>query len=285
MSTTASSRPVDMLILGMGWSGTYVATLLTSLDISFEATTTTGRDGTLKFEYDPDSTDPTPFEQLPDAKTVLVTFPLRGKQSALNLADLYEQTHASTAVTQQYILLGSTRPYSTTAGDAGDVWVDRNSNPDLTIDAPRQEAEAALLARGGRGGRGSGCVLNLAGLYGGTRDPRNWVPRVAPDLPALRGKGSLHVIHGEDVAQAVLAVSRDFTPGERWLVTDTRVYCWWDLAAAWGDRDEARWVLRLMEEAGVRGLPRPVEMLGRAVDSTAFWRRFGVVPLRPSLKP
>ena len=47
--------------------------------------------------------------------------------------------------------------------------------------------------------------------------PRNWVSRVAGSKEQLAGKKSLHVIHGVDVARAIIAVVGDFTPGERWV--------------------------------------------------------------------
>jgi hypothetical protein len=34
----------------------------------------------------------------------------------------------------------------------------------------------------------NGCVLNLAGLYGGERDPKNWVTRVAKTKDEVKGK-------------------------------------------------------------------------------------------------
>jgi hypothetical protein len=45
------------------------------------------------------------------------------------------------------------------------------------------------------------------------------------------------MIHGHDVARAILAVHAHPTraTGERWILTDNRVYDWWDLASAWGN--------------------------------------------------
>ncbi|KAJ3175199.1 hypothetical protein HDU87_006434 [Geranomyces variabilis] len=286
MSSTVAPSPekVDLLILGLGWAGAYVATLLSSLHIPYAATTTSGRDSTIKFAYDPQSTDAEPFRALPATKTLLITFPIRGEPALTNFLTLYAKTHASEPA-PNYILFGSTRPYTppppppphSSGGSSSSVWVDRDSTPDPSIDAPRQESEAALLAHHG------GCVINLAGLYGGTRDPRRWVSRVAPTLAALKEKGSLHLVHGKDVAQAVVAVANAFTPSQRWLLTDMRVYDWWDLAAVWGEGDEARWALELMDETKCRALPRQPELLGRAVDSRAFWKHFGIVPLVPSV--
>lgn len=70
-----------------------------------------------------------------------------------------------------------------------------------------------------------------------------------------------------------------------------RIYDWWDLASAWGDPTKDReggaqgrqpqWVMELMAEHGVKGLPRPVELLGRALDTREFWGRFSITPLWP----
>ena len=88
------------------------------------------------------------------------------------------------------------------------------------------------------------------------------------------------MIHGLDVARAVLAVHAHMAlaAGQRWLLTDGRVYDWWDLASAWGDSSvlaapapgadsdselaladappgpQPVWVRELMAEAGVRAL-------------------------------
>jgi hypothetical protein len=99
------------------------------------------------------------------------------------------------------------------------------------------------------------------------------------------------LIHGHDLARAILVVHEhpQIAAGQRWLLTDIRVYDWWDLAAAWDDGksldasdnpQRARWVQELMAERAVRALPRPVEMLGRAMDSREFWETFRLLPER-----
>jgi hypothetical protein len=74
--------------------------------------------------------------------------------------------------------------------------------------------------------------------------------------------------------------------GQRFLLTDLRVYDWWDLASAWAHSDPSslaanagQWVLELMEEHGVRALPRTPEDIGRALDSREFWTTFGLRPV------
>ena len=192
-----------MLILGAGWTSTFLIPLLNRENIAYAATTTTGRDGTLKFTFDPDSDSPEPYKILPNAQTILITFPLAGKGASALLLKLYAATHPSTR--PQWIQLGSTSIYSMPEQT---LWVTRRSAYDKSN--ARAVAEDELLALGG-------CVLNLAGLWGGARQPRDWIDRVAATKGQLEGKTSLHMVHGVDVARGVVAVSRAFTAGERWV--------------------------------------------------------------------
>lgn len=112
-----------------------------------------------------------------------------------------------------------------------------------------------------------------------------------------RKRKAIHMVHGEDVARAVVAVHKKFTPAQRWLITDTRVYDWWDLLASYGAdmrrKEEGgglieegeqiylelgKWVGEFMVEEGIRALPRSPETLGRVCDSTHFWHTMGVWP-------
>ncbi|KAI8904553.1 hypothetical protein BC831DRAFT_496316 [Entophlyctis helioformis] len=287
--TTMPPSSVQLLILGQGFIGAYVHALCDRLAISSVGTSTTGRAGTVPFVFDPASSDPAPFASLPSADTVLITFPLQGPQSPLTLTSLYRQTHPDRDTS--FILLGSTRAWTPAAAGRGgasapaaDVWVDRHAPIDSSTD-PRLQAEAALLSA--TTVRAS--VLNLSGLWGGQRQPRNWLARVGATKAALRDKGSVHLIHGHDVARVVVRMMDPsyFTPGERWIVTDLQVYDWWDLAMVWGVSTDAQtgkdtvlpqatWVEELMAETGVRGLPRDVGLLGRALDARDLWRRMGL---------
>jgi len=105
------------------------------------------------------------------------------------------------------------------------------------------------------------------------------------------------MIHGSDLARAILAVHTHFSLalGQRWLLTDARVYDWWDLASAWGTNGEGRigevpegphpaWVKELMDEEKVRALPREMAKLGRLLDGRDFWKTFGLSPARARLQ-
>jgi hypothetical protein len=272
-------KSVDLLILGAGWTSHFLIPLLKDESISFAATTTTGHDSTIPFKFDPDSTDTTPYRQLPSAKTVLVTFPLKGPGQSKLLTSLYRSVHGNENF---WIQLGSTGIFT------APHWNDYSSPYDTTN--VRAIAEDELRDLGG-------CVLNLAGLYGGERDPKNWVTRVATTKEQVKGKLALHLVHGADVAWAIVGVyrTREEMEGRRWVVTDLRVYDWWDLIQDWGaevqrrvaeregqERAEAleytKWVGELMLEGGVRSLPREPEVLGRVLDSRAFWKSIGHWP-------
>lgn len=301
--------PVDLLILGAGWTSQFLIPLLQKKSITYAATTTTGHPSythpTIPFVYDPTSPSLTPYTLLPPATTILITFPLKGNHQSPHLVSQYLKTHPSLPTAPKWIQLGSTGIFNSPH------WNTHDSPYDTTN--PRAIAEDELL-------RLNGCVLNLSGLYGGERDPRNWVARVATTKGEVEKKKALHVVHGEDVARAIVAVHENFEGGKRWLVSDLRVYDWWDLIQEWGaevsdselasgselvrDNEPASsraessnselqsipaepkklqyktWIGELMFEHNVRSLPRSAEDLGRVLDSRAFWGAMGIWPAR-----
>lgn len=299
-------RELDILILGGGWTATFLIPQLREQGLSFAATTTDGRQvagsPTLKWHFDPaaPSEDQThAFSALPRARHVLITFPLKGPGQSSLVVKAYGATHGDddggdggSTCRSRFIQLGSTGIWQADSAQA--PWLDRKS---AYVGDARAAAEEELLGLGG-------CVLNLAGLWGGARDPRHWVDRVATTKEAVRGKKSLHMIHGVDVARVIVAVVRaDWEAvgrGQRWMVTDGFVYDWWSLFAGWADtgredeggRDgvvgaepikQARWVYELMGEEDVRALPRSMEVLGRCYDTRELWRTLGIAPLKAGL--
>ncbi|KAI1773911.1 hypothetical protein F4818DRAFT_85599 [Hypoxylon cercidicola] len=279
---------VELLILGAGWTSTFLIPLLEREGIKYAATTTTGRNGTIRFRFDPTSSDPTPFRTLPYAETVLITFPLRGIGQAAHLVRMYESTHKHKP---RFVQLGATSIWT------APTWQDESSSYERTD--PRAIAEDELMTCS------DGAVLNLAGLYGASRQPRDWVDRVVKSKADLKGKGALHVIHGQDVARAIVALHRNFTPGKRWLLSDMHVYDWWDLTQDWSIRTLAEndsegvdvpptkiekqkqllaWVGELMVEEGVRALPRDTSSLGRVLDGRGFWRTMGIWPTQGRIR-
>ena len=212
---TSKPSNVDILILGAGWTSTFLIPQLKKENITYAATTTTGRDGTykFKFEYDSDNLDvveenPEQYAALPVGRTILITFPLKGKGQSNYLSNLYTKSHAPQSKPYQFIQLGSTGIWQI---DGQDQWVTRHSRYDK--ENSRAIAEDELMKNVG------GCVLNLAGLWGGERQPRKWIDRVAKTKEQLKEKKSLHMIHGLDVARGIIAVHKRFSQaaGQRFV--------------------------------------------------------------------
>lgn len=284
-------KDLDILILGAGWTSTFLIPLLQSRNLTFAATTRDGRKvagvETIKWSFDPDedpsnTNEKSQFAKLPSAKHVLITFPLTGTGQSSSLVYGYEKVHGKSKYDVRFIQLGSTGIWQIPQSS---IWVDRKSPYDTTN--KRAMAEDELITLGG-------CVLNLAGLHGGERDARKWVDRVAKTKEDVKNKKSVHLIHGVDVARAIVAVMGNWisSQSQRYMLTDGLVYDWWTLFAGWAegaDEDEdpsrkpsqqAQWVYELMTEERVQALPRSMQILGRCYDSRDFWSTFSLAPLK-----
>lgn len=107
-TTSATMRStVDILILGAGWTSTFLIPLCEERGISQAATSRAGRDGTIAFEFDPHSTSSAPFQALPHAHTVLITFPIKVPGASARLVKLFQETHPEGPKTG-FVQLGST---------------------------------------------------------------------------------------------------------------------------------------------------------------------------------
>jgi len=286
-----SDTRVDVLVLGAGWTSKFLVQHLEEEKLSYALTTTSGNihkscEGKydpgkmVKFWFDPEAEtqDEQQYAQLPTAHTAIITFALYGTGKVQKLVETYKKTHAGDVLTN-WIQFGSSGIYR------GDYCHNHESEYEKI---PRAVAEDELLAMGGT-------VLNLSGLWGDERLPRNWPRRIAKSKEQLKTKGALHLIHGEDVARACVALHRRFSPGNRWLVTDRHVYDWWDLIDGWADELEKegnvegldleykRWIDELLIEQNLPALPRDLMKLGRILDSNKFWKEVGILPRR-SLK-
>lgn len=283
---------IDLLVLGAGWTSTFLLPLLKERNWSFAATTTDGRKvegfDTIKWRFEPDSKDGSQMSSLPLAKHVLITFPLTSAEQADYLIKSYEDGHSKAPHPTRFIQLGSTGIWQIPQKT---IWVSRRSPYNTSM--PRAVAEDAVLKHGG-------CVLNLAGLWGGQRDPSTWVDRVAKTKEDVKGKKSLHLVHGLDVSRAIVAVIGNWeaAKGQRWMLTDGFVYDWWALFVGWaepkkqgdagaaGDKvddmpsHQARWVFELMGEEKIWALPRSMEVLGRCYFGREFWDTFKLAPLK-----
>jgi hypothetical protein len=199
-----------VLILGAGWTSTFLIPLLESRGTSHAATSTTGREGTVEFKFDASNDTLDDYRALPDAENILITFPLKGKSQSSHLLSRYRESHPGAQ--PRWLQLGSSGIFSIPDQP---LWLDRHSKYDTSHE--RAIAEDELRALGG-------CVLNLAGLWGGERQPRNFVKRVAQTKEQLKGKASLHMVHGQDVARAIIGLFEHYTPSERWVRLNTSIF-------------------------------------------------------------
>ncbi|SNX86305.1 related to epoxide hydrolase [Melanopsichium pennsylvanicum] len=295
LSSAASS--VDVLLLGSGWTGSFLIPLLEQNRIRYAYTSRSppdeknpADDHKIQFEL----TDPVTrqsLQSLPRASTVIIIFPIKKLDQVDDLVNEYEELHG----TSRWVQLGSTG-----------IWGSgrHNSSSPFDIQNARAAAEQRLLditsascAKNSNAGRAA--ILNLAGLYGGLRQPRNFASRVGSSKQLLSLKGSVHFVHGQDVARAIILLHQSQSAGwaRRWILSDTRVYDWWQLfrflRPALPDHPQdspetaQRWVDELLEENNIRSLPRPIankrgqclpHYLERALEGHEFWNLFNEKP-------
>jgi hypothetical protein len=268
MQQISFSGSLKILILGLGWTGQFLQELFVEQNIAYAATTRDGRNGTIPWTL----TASPDVSLLPSAETVLVTFPVLSADTMRELIEKYTMEKGPT----NWILLSSTRVFSADPSD-------RHTPLDSSKDTGRLPAENEVI-------KNNGTVLHLSGLWGAQRQPKNWTGRFSKP-EALKGKilsRQLHLIHGSDVARAILAVHQKFTPGERWLITDQNAYDWLKLFLVWGSKEQLDAINELRKTdpecekvIGSHGtLERIVEKGGvkPRLDSDDFWNTFGLEP-------
>lgn len=94
-SCASTPQSVDLLLLGSGWSSTFILPIASEAGISTASTTRAGANGTIAWEFDPKSDDSENFRVLPDAKTVLVIFPIYEPRGVERLVRGYLQSRVA----------------------------------------------------------------------------------------------------------------------------------------------------------------------------------------------
>lgn len=92
----------DLLILGAGWTSTFLIPLCEERKISYCATSRSGKENTIPFTFDPTSDDIHPYKALPNAKTILITFPIVDKGATTRLVRLYQKAQAEILAASQF---------------------------------------------------------------------------------------------------------------------------------------------------------------------------------------
>lgn len=271
-SNQSANGPVDILTLGSGWTFSFLGPAAGEKSLRIVSTTRNGGNGTIPFTFDPESDDTKSFESLPDARTIVVIFPLYSADAAKRLVHGYISTRSESIYSKysmstfsekevqdhlldtsrtRFILLGSTgiygqggptlqdAPFHLSSSDTSayasfdqtlkkgphnpqSPWFDRKSKID---DVPRARAENAFLEFNSSKDAVQTSVLCLSGLWGHGRSPRRYVGRIAPTKESLAQLGSVHLVHGHDVARALLAMHEQWNKaaGQRWILTNERV--------------------------------------------------------------
>ncbi|KAL9931934.1 hypothetical protein V8E36_009249 [Tilletia maclaganii] len=282
-NTATTAAAVDVLLLGAtGWSAAWIIPALRDHKLTYALTSRSGSpsnrttEPTIPFGLADDFSQQQVEEAtaaLPQAHTIIIVFPIKNKEVMRFFVDAYHARFPSTPT--RWIQLGSSG-----------IWLSGQNDSDSPIDPtnPRGQAEHVLLTLNDSSLSRQTTVLNLAGLYGGSRHPINFARKVAPSKVALSRKGSLHLVHGIDVARALICVIGS-TPdsqlwGRRWIITDTNVYDWWKLILSFELPEAGQWVKELMAEYNIRSLPRPIATapdqgpppyIDRALDGSQFW--------------
>lgn len=205
---------VDILLLGSGWSASFILPLLREERLSYAYTSRSpptpeeAADGKIQFQLT-DDVDDAEIQKLPRAKTVVVIFPIKDPDLVSRLVQKYESLRVRT----RWIQLGSTGiwgPGTHTSNSPYDSSNPRAISEQRLLDLKRSEPSQARAS-----------VLNLAGLYGGARQPRNFAHRVGSTKEKLSEKGSVHFLHGRDVARSILLLHQSQSSGwnKRWIVT------------------------------------------------------------------
>ncbi|KAJ1951356.1 hypothetical protein FBU59_000205 [Linderina macrospora] len=276
-----------ILLIGKGFLGTYINDLFVKEGVDFVATTRDGRDGTVQWGFPEEFEkldEPIDFSALPAAQTVVITFPLKGEEFAETLVDGYLKQHSSLeGFKPNWIYIGSTRGFK-------EIPSTRFTVSDVAAGGVRVEAEEFFIAKH------NAQVLNLAGLWGGKRAPRNW-GRFFTDKKLLRTRlslreRSLHLTHCTDAARVVLAVARQNSDGHlpagRWLVSDGNVYDMLEELLA--DPVIRGLVEELIQEPEVQAMVGATEVdqikLGDSVVTMRInpahtWEQFGLQPKFP----
>jgi hypothetical protein len=213
----ASSSVVSILLLGSGWTSQFVIPALKAASISFAYTRRapiSSDVGAIPFEAVREGQQKAAaFQALPQAEMVVVIFPLTSAEFIQDIVTTYEEAKQCQPA---WLGLGSTSAWS--------KGVSTSSTPILKTNA-RAVSEEGLLSM--HTSSRSTAVLNLSGLYGGKRNPANFAKKVGETMEKLEEKTSLHLVHGKDVAQAIIGMwdalqdpyRKVSAWGKRWIVT------------------------------------------------------------------
>jgi nucleoside-diphosphate-sugar epimerase len=197
------------LILGAGYSAGFIEKHLRAKEAAARiATTSRSKPLHIRFDF----LDPASFENIPQSKSAIVTFPVDQIEQANEFASRVLGKFNKTLV------ISSTGLFKTDA-----------PNAKVTEDSPLDESQARAQAEEIL--RQAGAVLiHASGIYGPGRDPRAWVSsgRVG------RSERLANFIHVEDLCEFLWQANQRANPHSRWIASDGLPLSWSEIIDTWG---------------------------------------------------
>ena len=108
-----------------------------------------------------------------------------------------------------------------------------------------------------------------------------WADRPVP-LPLPRGLAVRSMVHRDDVVAVLLALLARAEPGPRWIVSDGRAYTLWDIYAEMRRACGRRVVPLHVPAAGLKGLARLGDRMGRVLGGPLPFDSAALAPLLES---
>ena len=141
------------------------------------------------------------------AKNVLWTFAAASNAQEIELCEAF---YNAVLRGRNVLVLGSTSAYQSFIPDEKVT-----EEFPLKLDDPRVQAEENLRQKGAS-------ILHLAGLFGGTRDPANWLRRGM----IRNGASFVNLIHRDDILRVLAAWFADPLAGERLNLSNGKPRRW-----------------------------------------------------------
>jgi hypothetical protein len=244
------------LILGSGYSGKVLHTLLKSLKYDVICTRRSPGDSDVVFDLNRSET----WSDLPSVDATFWMFPCEPK-------DLVEKFLSEKGPSLgRVVCVGTTSSYL--VSHEGAVVIETSP---IHREEPRVQGELVALRHGA-------IIVRSAGIYGPARDPRRWVieGRVSPS-PKL-----VNFIHVEDLAAILVAVSERGRPGSVYLAADGRPQRWDELIAQWCS--EFKIVLPEIDSKSRPATRGPGLRVSKRIDSQGTLSELGVTLLFPDVQ-
>ncbi|MBC7839242.1 MAG: hypothetical protein H7Y39_11455 [Nitrospiraceae bacterium] len=207
-------KPSPLIVLGSGYTGRVLHKTGTSQGKTVHATSRNplknladiSSEQRLRFDLEQPSTWP----NIPADADLIWCFP------ATPLEQVQAFARTLDAPPRRIVVLGSTSVYDTSSESTEypPPWIDESAPLDQT--KPRVQGEEYLREHHGA------IVLRVAGIYGPTRNPLDWISRGRVEM----SRKYMNLVHVEDLAAICLLAIDKGKPGEAYNVSDGTPHTW-----------------------------------------------------------